>query len=170
MAFQERKPGVFFPLEPGPAQVGTPELELLAAVARRHSGKARICLHPGESDPVQEMLMYLERGSYMRPHRQLSKSVSYLILSGQADLLLFGERGEPRRCLALAEAGEGGRLAVRLPARDYRALLVGSPYLLMHEVSTGPFADRDTEWAPWAPDRTAPGLAFLARCRQTLRG
>ena len=45
--------------------------------------RARICAHPVTDDPLHEMIICLNRGTYIRPHRHAGKSESFHMIEGE---------------------------------------------------------------------------------------
>src|SRR4029077_19168742 len=58
--------------------------------------RARLCAHPGPDDRLHEMLIVLDRGTYIRPHRHGSKAESFHIIQGELDVVVFLDDGAIR--------------------------------------------------------------------------
>src|SRR5204862_7175921 len=58
--------------------------------------RARLCAHPNPDDPLHEMLIVLDRGTYVRPHRHAGKSESFHVIEGELDVVLFAYDGPVR--------------------------------------------------------------------------
>lgn len=138
------------------------ELERLARSAPR--GRARICAHRSPSDPLHEMVIAVDRKSYIRPHRHLARTESFHVIAGAATVLLFGDDGSPRARLPLGDPGSGRAFYFRLDRPLFHALLVESAAFLFHEIALGPFDPAGSQPAPWSPEDRDPeaGRAFLA--------
>ncbi len=116
------------------------------------------------------MLISLNRGTYIRPHRHFNKAESGLCLRGEADAVFFDESGEILEFWRMGPEPSGLRFFYRIELPVFHCLLVRSDNFVFHEVSTGPFRREDTEFAPWSPDdQDSEGvLRFMARLQEKL--
>jgi cupin fold WbuC family metalloprotein len=132
--------------------------------------RARICAHRSRDDGLHEMIIALDRGGYVRPHRHLGRTESFHVISGAATLLLFEEDGTPRARLPVGDVASGRGFFVRLDQPVFHALVVESEQLVFHEVTTGPFDPASSEPAPWAPGEgdAGAGRRFLESALQRL--
>ena len=116
------------------------------------------------SEPCHRMVVGLQPGSYIPPHRHLAedKAETLLALQGCFGVLIFSDAGEvlERRVL---QAG-GACAGVDLPPGVFHALLVLAPDSLLFECKAGPYRPiTAAELAPWAPSEGAPEVpAYLA--------
>ena len=53
---------------------------LIGLAERAEKRRSRICAHPTETDRLHEMLVVLDRSSYVRPHKHVGKVESYQIV------------------------------------------------------------------------------------------
>src|SRR5438309_9931257 len=67
--------------------------------------RARLCAHPGPDDPLHEMLIVLDRGTYIRPHKHGDKSESFHIIEGELDVVLFHDSGAIREVIRMGPYG-----------------------------------------------------------------
>ena len=145
-------------------------LDAFARRARRAPrGRWRLCIHRDEKAPVHQMLIWMPRGSYIRPHLHRARQESCQILRGRARLVYFDGRGRPERVVRLGEPGSGRTFFYRLETPRYHTLVVESPVLVYLETKAGPFRRSDTRFPAWAPPETeaAGGLKFLRELRRT---
>ena len=71
---------------------GDQDTEFLKELAQRNQRKSvRVCTHKAEEDELHEMFIVHAHDTYVRPHKHLSKSVSFHVIEGQADVVIFGE-------------------------------------------------------------------------------
>jgi cupin fold WbuC family metalloprotein len=138
------------------------------AELRREAGasprrRARICLHPGPDDPVQEMLIALLPGSFIPPHRQVGKEKSYLVVEGALTVAFFdGERLD--RAVRL---GGSRPFLTRFSASPWHTVLACAGPVVYLETIAGPFRAEGTDFAPWAPANDDPaGVAWLAELQR----
>ena len=99
-------------------------------------GRARICAHKEQSDTLHEMLIAIRSDSYIRPHRHEKKVESFHLIEGAADIVVLSENGE---ILNVIELGPDQNFYYRLDIPRYHTLLINSPVLVIHEVTSGPF-------------------------------
>lgn len=131
--------------------------------------RARLCAHPGPDDPLHEMLIVLDRGTYVRPHRHAGKSESFHVIEGELDVVLFADDGTVRDVVRMGPYGSGRAFFYRLMEPCYHTVLVNTPFALFHETTNGPFRRDDTAFAPWSPAEGGPSVtAFVERLRSTI--
>jgi cupin fold WbuC family metalloprotein len=132
-------------------------------------GRARICAHPDADAEQHDMLIVSHRDTYVAPHRHLSKSESFLIIEGQALVLLFSEDGRSVERLPMGSAETTRPFYYRMPARQYHSMAIETEFLVFAESTKGPFRKEDMENAPWAPEPNdfANGRAYIAALRKT---
>lgn len=131
----------------GSAEVAFVKRQALASPRRR----ARICAHASSEDALHEMLIAIHRDSYVRPHRHVGKAESFHVVEGAVDVAIFDEDGEVIEVVELGEAGSGREFYYRLSASAFHTLLIRTEFLVVHEVTTGPFDSTQTLPAPFAP-------------------
>lgn len=140
----------------------------LAARTLRLGKSCRLCLHRSHADSVQEMAIAHARGTYVRPHRHGPRSVSYHMIRGRLEFVLFDDTGIPSRIIHLSEPGSALPFALRLCDNSWYMPVASTEIAVFHETITGPFEpEHFTEWAPWSPEGAArtEGLAFVERVR-----
>jgi cupin fold WbuC family metalloprotein len=150
-ALREVAPGIFYASDPivvaDEAIVGFLKQQASTNAVRR----ARVCAHPRPEDEQHDMLIVSHRDTYVAPHRHLSKSESFLVIEGEADVLLFEEDGTLLSQFLMGQAQSGHPFFYRMPARRYHSLRIRSEFLVFAEATRGPFDKADMESAPWAP-------------------
>lgn len=128
--------------------------------------RARLCAHPGPDDPLHEMLIVLDRGTYIRPHRHGGKSESFHVIEGELDVVLFADDGAVRDVIHMGPYGSGRVFFYRLMDECYHTVLVNTPVAVFHETTNGPFRRDDGVFAPWSPAEGEPGVAaFVEQLR-----
>ena len=118
---------------------------------RAERKRARICAHPSVTDPLHEMIICLDRSTYIRPHRHSGKSESFHIIEGELDVVLFEKNGEVREVIRMGPYQSRRTFFYRLMEPCFHTVLVRTPQVVFHETTNGPFDPADTEFAPWAP-------------------
>jgi cupin fold WbuC family metalloprotein len=152
-------------------ELEAPALDALKQAARESpTRRARYCLHNGADSRAHDMVIAFADGGYVRPHRHARKTESFHAIEGEFDVVIFEEGGRPCRRIRMGPLGSGRSLIYRLPPGLWHTVVPRSDMVLLHEVTEGPFAPSESEFAPWAP---APGdvvhvRAFLAQLAHTL--
>lgn len=134
-------------------RVGKEEVAFLKdQVARVTRKTVRLCAHQNLEALVHEMLILHLKETYIRPHKHPNKSVSYHIVEGTADMVIFDEEGGVEDVVSLGAYGTGRRFYFRLNEDRYYMPLLCSDFLLFHETISGPCKPFDTVYAPWAAE------------------
>jgi cupin fold WbuC family metalloprotein len=164
MALVQQSPEVF--LAEGPiATIGAEDIEVLRqAVRKTPKRRVRINAHPGSDDELHEMIIALEPGSYIRPHKHPGKSEAFHIIEGQVDIVVFSEAGEVERIVSLAAKGGRHPFYYRMSTPHFHTLIIRSDLLVVHEITNGPFLPTGTIYAAFAPEEsdTARAAVFQA--------
>lgn len=131
---------------------GDDEIAFLKRQAQANPRKrARICAHKTNDDALHEMVIAISAASYIHPHRHIGKSESFHIVEGEVDVAVFDDAGAIVDVIELGAAGSGRRFYYRLSESAFHTLLIRSEFLVVHEVTNGPFARDRTVLAPFAP-------------------
>ncbi len=133
--------------------VGRADMKKL--IAKAHASprqRSRICVHRGAQDKIQEMLIVLAKGTYVRPHKHPGKTESYHVIDGTADLAIFGDSGRLEEVIPMGKEASGLMFYCRVPTEKYHAFLVTSDVFVFHETTNGPFDQDHNLWASWYPD------------------
>ena len=112
------------------------------------------------SEPCHRMVVGLQPGSYIPPHRHLAedKAEALLALQGCFGVLIFTEAGELLEKRLLQAGGECA--GVDLPPGVFHGLVVLAADSLLFECKAGPYRPiTEAELAPWAPREGAPEVA-----------
>jgi cupin fold WbuC family metalloprotein len=164
MALVQQSPEVF--LAEGPiATIGAEDIEVLRqAVRNTPKRRVRINAHPGSDDELHEMIIAIEPGSYIRPHKHPGKSEAFHIIEGQVDIVVFSEAGEVERIVSLAAKGGRHPFYYRMSTPHFHTLIIRSDLLVVHEITNGPFLPTGTIYAAFAPEEgdTASAAIFQA--------
>jgi cupin fold WbuC family metalloprotein len=112
------------------------------------------------TDACHRMVVGLQPGSYIPPHRHLAddKAETLLALQGCFGLLIFSETGELLEKRLLQAGGECA--GVDLPPGVFHGLVVLAPDSVLFECKAGPYRPiTEAELAPWAPSEGAAEVA-----------
>jgi dTDP-4-dehydrorhamnose reductase len=160
--------GVYYSPYPLPL-VDSGLIEFLKRVSRTCPlRRARFCAHLTPDAEQHDMLIVTHRDSYVAPHRHLTKSETFVVLEGSADMILFDESGAVEKIVRMGAPTSGRPFFYRMPPRQFHSLAMDSELLVFLENTKGPFRLNDRETASWAPDSTDAenGKAFLASILQ----
>ena len=134
--------------------------------------RARICAHKSNDDALHEMVIVIAAASYIHPHRHVGKSESFHIVEGEVDVAVFDDNGGIAEVVRLGAPGSGRCFYYRLSESAFHTLLIRTDFLVVHEVTNGPF-DRDrTILAPFAPpeERAEEARAYMQRVDAQVAG
>ncbi|MGM4932794.1 WbuC family cupin fold metalloprotein [Tardiphaga sp. 619_E2_N8_5] len=152
MALVQKSPEVFS-TEGSIATVGAADIETLRnAVVKTSKRRARINAHPGSDDNLHEMIIAIEPGSYIRPHKHPGKSEAFHIIEGAVDIVVFDDAGEIDQIVSLAAKGGEAPFYYRMSKPHYHTLIIRSELLVVHEITNGPFRPEGTVFATFAPE------------------
>ena len=139
--------------------------KLIEEVALRAESTVRRRLnhnfHSGPADNPHRFLNVLLRGTYIRPHRHLDppKSETFVVLEGEAEVILFDDDGAITSRHLLGK----DTLGVDLSPGVWHTVVARTDRVVCFEVKPGPWEPAsDKEFAEWAPREGDPGVgAYL---------
>jgi cupin fold WbuC family metalloprotein len=146
-------------------RLGAEQISFLKQQALTSNRKrARICTHRSNDDALHEMLIAISAESYIRPHKHTSKVESFHIIEGQVDVVVFNDTGAIVDVVELGDVSTGKSFYYRLSDSLFHTLLIHSDFLVVHEVTNGPFVANETILAPFAPleSHDDEALAYVA--------
>lgn len=117
-------------------------------------GRARLCLHRRNEDAVQEMIIVMRKGTYVRPHRHVAKTESFHLIEGKLLLVFFSDTGKVIRQMIMSRNNKRIPFIYRLSSDIYHTVIPISDLIILHETTTGPFSKTNSEFAPWSPEET----------------
>jgi cupin fold WbuC family metalloprotein len=133
--------------------------------------RIRLCTHRSVQDNLHEMLIVHCRNSYVCPHKHHGKTISYHIIEGLADLVIFNETGDVLEVIRMGDYRSGLKFYYRIFEPYYYVPVVNSDFLIFQETTLGPFQSSDTIYAPWAPpenNNQEAGKKFLDQLRKKI--
>ncbi len=150
MKLKKTGDGIFYFESMNPTIKGK-DIEFLKLEAEKAQTKrARFCAHTAPDDKIHDMLIVLDKDTYVRPHRHF-KPESGHVIEGTADLVFFDEKGNVTNIVQLGNASSGKDFFYRVNSPEYHTQIVTSKQFVFHESTTGPFIKEQTEYASWAP-------------------
>ena len=134
----------------------------LAPRLRKHRN-----FHPGDTYPAHRLLVAIEPGSYVAPHRHLdpNKDETLLVVRGRLGVVIFGAENAVDRSIVLQAGGEA--IGIDIPHGVFHTVVALEAGTVFFEAKAGPYVPiADTERAPWAPVEGAPAAVdYLAGLR-----
>ncbi len=112
--------------------------------------RIRICTHH-ENDIVHEMIIAINKESYIRPHKHNNKSESFHMVEGEMDVVIFDDAGKLLKIISMGQTGSGKSFFYRLSSPFFHTVYLRTEYVIFHETTHGPFIKEDTLMAPWSP-------------------
>ena len=125
--------------------------------------RARLCLHMSESDSIQEMLIAFCRDAQIKPHRTLNKTESFHVVEGGLRVVMFHNDGKVDHTFEMGSPGSGHAFMARFSSSPWYTYVPLSDFVVIHEITRGPFDSADTAYPDWAPDDGPELRAFLDR-------
>jgi len=151
--FDEVSDGVFYSRE-AKTEIDVKVIRDLAAHARKTKlRRARICAHLDEEDDLQEMFVAVEKGSYIRPHKHLTKCESLSVVEGTAIAVFFDESGSILDAFYVGKESKDHQFYYRISSPIFHMLIIISEIFVFHEATTGPFKRKDSIYSDWSPDQ-----------------
>ena len=135
----------------GPEQISFLKQQAVSSTRKR----ARICTHRSNDDALHEMLIAISANSYIHPHKHMSKVESFHIIEGLVDVVVFDDVGTIVDIVELGDISTGRDFYYRLSDCMFHTLLIHSDFLVVHEVTNGPFIANEAILAPFAPPESS---------------
>ncbi|UCV18457.1 WbuC family cupin fold metalloprotein [Ferribacterium limneticum] len=113
--------------------------------------------HPGDAYPAHRLLIAIEPGSYVAPHRHLNpdKDETLLVVCGRLGVVIFQAENAVDRSIVLQAGGEV--IGIDIPHGVFHTVLALEPGTVFFEAKAGPYVPiAESERAPWAPAEGTP--------------
>jgi cupin fold WbuC family metalloprotein len=156
--------GVYYSRYPLPLVNAEVIAFLKRAAVKSPLRRARFCAHLSPDAEQHDMLIVSHRDTYVTPHRHFNKSETFVLLEGEAEIILFDANGAVEETIKMGPPASSRPFFYRMPPRQFHSLSIESELLVFLENTKGPFSLDDREHADWAPDYkdTENGKAFIA--------
>lgn len=119
--------------------------------------------HSGPADNPHRFLNVLLKGTYIRPHRHAdpAKAETFIVLEGEAEVLIFGDEGRITERHRLGHSsGAGKTWGVDLAPGVWHTIIALTERAVCFEVKPGPWEPAtDKDFAPWAPAEDDPAAS-----------
>lgn len=124
-------------------------LKIKAAGNKR--GRARLCTHLSVESSLHEMVIALDKKTYVRPHKHLGKSESFHIIEGNLKVVIFDDKGNVKEVINMDDYRSQDAFYYKLSKACFHTVIPLSNFVIFHETTNGPFKGGDTIYAEWAP-------------------
>lgn len=108
--------------------------------------------HPGDAYPAHRLLVAIEPGSYVAPHRHLdpNKDETLVVVRGRLGVVVFRADNAVDRSIVLQAGGDA--MGIDIPHGVFHTVIALEPGTVFFEAKAGPYVPiADTERATWAP-------------------
>ncbi|TAK90763.1 MAG: cupin fold metalloprotein, WbuC family [Burkholderiaceae bacterium] len=144
-----------------PIILDQPLLDRLGEQARQSPRlRAHLNLHDRADAPCHRLLVAIEPGSYVAPHRHVEhdKAESFVVIRGSLGLIVFTEHGQIHSAHRLDACGTC--LGVHIPCNTFHTIFALTSGTVFFESKAGPYAPiGEADFAPWAPREGAEACA-----------
>lgn len=134
-------------------------IDELRRVAITEKKNARLCIHTAPDDDLHTMIICQHKGTYIRPHKHVSKSESIHLIEGKLTSVVFDDAGN---VLKKVNMTPNTVFVVRTGKNYYHTYIPTSKYVIYHESKPGPFVrEGDSIIAPWSLDETSENVVHF---------
>ena len=130
-----------------------------ASQSQRHM--ARLLMHFDHEDPVQEMLIAMDRNCAVMPNRSVGRSESLQVVQGELLLIIFDDNGNVIKRVEMGPAGSGKVFLYRLSSTPWHTMIPLTKMVVVHEALEGPFKQSSEPLPDWVPSDSESLKRFL---------
>ncbi|NQZ56386.1 MAG: WbuC family cupin fold metalloprotein [Lentisphaeraceae bacterium] len=126
--------------------------------------RSHLNLHDALDEDLQRLLIALQPGTYIRPHKhpEKYKKETLIILKGSCACLVFDDNGTIQSHSVLKAAS--GSYICEIPDLHWHSLICLEEDTVVLEFKKGPFIPLDdNNFAHWAPQENSPDAAFYLK-------
>jgi len=151
-------------------KIGKEEVNFVKRCALTNDRKrARICIHKTSEALLHEMIIAVLPDSYIHPHKHIGKTESFHIIYGEVDVVILDDYGDIVEVIEAGSQLKNKTIFFKIQEGVFHTLLIKSDFLVMHEVTKGPFSRKDTILAEWAPTENLEEdskvyMKYIANC------
>ncbi|MFA5043155.1 MAG: WbuC family cupin fold metalloprotein [Kiritimatiellia bacterium] len=120
-----------------------------AAVPRRRTNHN---FHESPDDPIQRLVIVMQKGTYIRPHRHAAENKweFAVALQGRMQVILLNDDGIVMERVDLAPGGRN--IGLEIPSEAWHTWLALDEDAAFFECKRGPYhPEKTTTFAPWSP-------------------
>ena len=120
--------------------------------------RARLCMHLNLKDKTNEMIIALNKKSFIAPHiHPNNKSESYFVIEGSMKVYVFSKKGLIKKIINMGTYDSGKPFFYRMSKGYYHMPISTSNWCIYHEVYSGPFKKKiDVKYPTWSPREDNP--------------
>ena len=151
---KKSKPGVRYAFyENGISHISGSEIDQERLfVSEIDTKRSRICFHSDSNDPIHEMIITFHKDTYVRPHKHVSKTESYLVIDGEIEIIFFDDSGNIKKRVPMGNYASGKDFYLKSISDEWHTVLIKTDFATILEVTNGPFVSNDCLFAAWAPE------------------
>jgi len=134
--------------------------------------RSRICIHKNNHSKINEMIIALKKGSYIRPHiHPNSKSESYHVIEGNMIVNVFNKKGKIIKRIKMGPVKSKENFYYRMSKGYYHMPVATSNWCIYHEIYSGPFIkEKDVIFPTWSPkDKHKDGYKHFLKKNKLIR-
>ncbi len=124
---------------------------LISLAKNTTRGRVRYCSHSSGQESLHEMFIVHPKGAYVRPHKHLEKIESMLVIDGEVDYVMFDNDGNVDNVIKMGNYESKKSFYQTIRKDKFHTLVIKSEWLVFLEITNGPFDEKDTIFAKWAP-------------------
>jgi cupin fold WbuC family metalloprotein len=113
------------------------------------NNRARYCAHSNPRKKLHEMFIVMTKQCKIIPHKHRYKEESLHVIYGEADLLVYDNKGKIIKKINLGTFSSGKVFYYRINNENFHSLLIKSNYFIIHESTSGPFVRKNTIYSSW---------------------
>jgi len=144
---------------------------LISKASNLESKKYRLCMHESIENSIHEMFIVHPYNMYIRPHKHNNKSESMVVISGEAEYIIYNENGDIEDTIPLGVFNGKKKFYVKTNEKLYHSLKIYSEWFVFLEITKGPFKRKETIFPNWAPnpENTPEVKKFMLHLNERLR-
>jgi cupin fold WbuC family metalloprotein len=119
--------------------------------------RVHLLLHAGHGDQVQRLMIFMQPGTYVRPHQHPQQWEMLILIQGRGALLTFCVEGEIVGRMEMSPETP----VVQIPTGTWHGFVVLEPDTVVMELKPGPY--QPSEFADWAPPEGDPNAPTFLR-------
>lgn len=139
----------------GIASISASEIEVQKSISSQlETKRARICFHRDSSDLIHEMIITFYKDTYVRPHKHVSKTESYLVIDGEIEIIFFDDLGNINKRVPMGNYASDKIFYLKSISNEWHTVIIKTDFATILEVTNGPFIANDCLFASWSPEIT----------------
>ena len=106
--------GIYYCLDEIPKISKNEIIDLISKTKKTSGDRSRVCMHKNINERFHEMFIVLLKNCYIRPHKHLKKSESLSVIDGEADAIIFDDKGKVTKKIELGNYISGKEFYYRI--------------------------------------------------------